>query len=371
MDTRIMACLAVTGALISWNCASDQPEYGGSGNWTKFTGNPVLKPGRKTPGSPIGNDYYNVSDPCVIKAGGAYKMWYTSSGPSAVSAVNHANISYAESPDGIAWEKFEENPVLDMSPGSWDAFAVETVSVLIDAAEPDPGRRYKAWYAGRTSDAPGNPGYDIGYAWSPDGKAWTKRGSPVLVRGTGGAWDNRFLEGPTVIKDGGIYKMWYAAMDGEANGQASDGKVCIGYAESDNGIDWDKHGDPVMLTGGSGAWDSVTVQDPSALKIDGSYYLWYGGKSRDTRNYGQQSGFAWSIDGLHWMKSPSNPVLARGSPGDWDAATASYGAVILDGSALKMWYTGMDADYDPPLSIPGFWEIGYASRAVPDGVIRE
>ncbi len=80
------------------------------------------------------------------------------------------------------------------------------------------------------------------------------------------------------------------------------------------------------------------------------------------KNYGQQTGFAWSNDGEKWEKSARNPVLARGPSGQWDAATASYGSVVVNADRLEMWYTGMDRDYDPPSSIPEYWEIGYASR---------
>jgi predicted GH43/DUF377 family glycosyl hydrolase len=366
---KFLKALATT--LLFAACASGVPELPGNGNWSKYAGNPVLMPGRKTPGAAIGNDYYNLSDPCVIKDAGVYKIWYTSSGKTAAIPENHCSISYAESPDGISWSKNAGNPVLDASPASWDAYAVETVTVLLDADEPDAARRYKMWYAGRTSEEAGNPAYDIGYAWSADGKAWTKHPSPVMARGTGGAWDNRFLEGPSVIKDGETYKMWYAAMDAEGNGQASDGKVCIGYAESDDGIEWNKRGEPVMLTGGQASWDFVTVQDPCVLKIGGAYYLWYGGKSRDVKNYGQVTGFAKSSDGIVWVKSDSNPAIGRGDGGSWDAVTASFGSVILDGGALKIWYTGMDRDYDPPLSVPDYWEIGYAVRELVDGDVEE
>jgi predicted GH43/DUF377 family glycosyl hydrolase len=279
---------------------------------------------------------------------------------------NHCNISYAESADGIAWTKYGGNPVLDASPSSWDAYAVETVTVLIDD-DAEAGERYKMWYAGRTSDIAGNPGYDIGYAWSADGVSWTKSGAPILVRGSGAEWDNYFLEGPSVIQDQGIFKMWYAGMDAVGNNQASDGKVCIGYAESADGVAWMKHAGPVLITGGPGAWDSMTCQDPCVLMIGDSYGLWYGGKSGDVRNYGQRTGFALSDDGISWTKSAANPVFGRGAAGSWDAVTASYGTLLLDGDTLKLWYTGMDKDYAPPASVPDFWEIGYASMLIEDG----
>jgi hypothetical protein len=85
------------------------------------------------------------------------------------------------------------------------------------------------------------------------------------------------------------------------------------------------------------------------------------------KNYGQRTGFALSSDGISWTKSMANPVFGRGGAGSWDAVTASYGTLLLDGDTLKLWYTGMDKDYDPPASMPEYWEIGYAYRTIEDG----
>jgi len=361
--------LLCVAAMIVLGCASAAPGQAGNGGWTKYGANPVLKPGRKKPGAPVGHDYYNLSDPCVVKVGEEFYMWYTSSGVTAGIPVNHCSISLAVSLDGISWEKRGSGPVLDADPGAWDAYAVETACVVLDGADAE--RPFKMWYAGRTKDVKGDPGYDIGYAWSADGMAWTKHPSPVLKRGSGGAWDNYFLEGPTVVMDDGSFKMWYAAMDAVADGQASDGKVCIGYAESVDGVEWERSGAPVLSVGGPGAWDSVTVQDPCVIERDGRYFMWYGGKSDDVRNYGQRIGFASSSDGLSWKKSDSNPVMDRGPAGSWDAVTARFGSLVLAGDTLRMWYTGMDKDYDPPGSVPDYWEIGYAWRTVAGGAVTE
>jgi hypothetical protein len=33
---------------------------------------------------------------------------------------------------------------------------------------------------------------------------------------------------------------------------------------------------------------------------------------------------------------------------------------LIDGNIIKIWYTGMDKDYNPGL--PDYWEIGYAEK---------
>ena len=76
-------------------------------SWTKYSGNPVLDLG--PPGSWDGD---SISDACVIKENGGYKMWYTGQTYGATSADDVFKIGYATSPDGIHWTRDSGNPVL-------------------------------------------------------------------------------------------------------------------------------------------------------------------------------------------------------------------------------------------------------------------
>jgi len=322
-------------------------------NWIKYPNNPVLK--RDTVIANLPNDLIAISDCWVIKEGATYKMWYTCGGINyPADTLLRSRICYCESLDGIAWTKYIGNPVLDVSyTGGWDSSGVETVSILIDSLAP-PAERYKMWYAGQYFNA---YRYDFGYAYSADGINWTKNPTQVLQIGSSTSWEGAFIEGPSVLKDGGIYKMWYAGYS------LMDGKVNIGYATSLDGIVWIKHISNPVLTTSAGSWDSIYVQDPHVIKIGSTYHMWYGGVDQGA-NYGQQTGYAYSNDGINWVKSISNPVLITGGVGDWDDNTASFGSVLLDGGTLKMWYTGKDVDPLPPAgSLNYYWEIGYATDA--------
>lgn len=318
--------------------------------WTKYPG-PVLE--RDTVLANFPNDLIAMSDPWVLKFGTTYKMWYTCGGLNYPADTElRSRICLCESSDGINWTKNASNPVLDVSyNGAWDSLGVETVSVLIDSAAPAM-ERYKMWYAGQYFNA---YRYDIGYATSPDGVQWTKHGSPVLQVGSPTAWDGGFLEGPSVLFDQGIYKMWYTGYD------LTNGKVNTGYATSPDGISWTKYaGNPVISIGTPGTWDSYTVQDPHVLKIGNQFHMWYGGQDQDSI-YGQQTGYATSFDGIVWTKSPQNPVLLKGTAGDWDANIASFPSVMLDQGEWKLWYTGKDVDPPPAGSLDYYWELGYAT----------
>lgn len=348
-----ISLLAIICVLVGSNVLSAQT------NWTKLAGNPVLR--RDTNIAALPTDLYAISDCFIIKEGATYKMWYTSGGFNyPPDTLMRSRISYATSTDGISWNKYAGNPVLDVDySGGWDSLGVETISVLIDSAAPA-NERYKMWYAGQYFNS---YRYDIGYAYSPDGINWTKHNAPVLSVGNTSEWDNGFIEGPSVIKDGNTYKMWYCGYDAIPDASGTDGKANVGYATSPDGINWTKYaGNPILVTG-INTWDSIYVQDPHVIKENGEYHMWYGGGSNGTY-YDQQVGYATSLDGITWTKFPLNPVLTRGNNGDWDQILSSFPSVINDGGTYKMWYTGRDVDPLPVGSLNYYWEIGYATAPV-------
>ena len=325
-------------------------------SWTKDAGNRVLR--RDTVVSDFPNDIIAISDCWVAKEGTSYKMWYTCGGLNyPTDTLLRSRLCYATSLDGINWIKYSGNPILDVSyTGGWDSLGVETATVIIDSIAPT-AERYKMWYAGQYFNS---YRYDIGYAFSSDGINWTKHASPVIQVGSTSEWDNGFLEGPSVMKEGSIYKMWHCGYDVSVDGSGTDGHTNIGYATSTDGINWTKYIDNPVLRTGADTWDSINVQDPHVIKQGSMYYMWYGGGS-STSNYDQQVGFAYSSDGISWTKSTYNPVLAKGAPGQWDANTASFPSVVNDDGVLKMWYTGKDVDPPPANSFNYYWELGYAT----------
>jgi predicted GH43/DUF377 family glycosyl hydrolase len=222
-----------------------------------------------------------------------------------------------------AWIKLAGNPVLNTgASGAWDDTYVFAPSVILD------GSTYKMWYRGASATGGG-----VGYATSPDGLAWTKHGSaPVLSPGAAGSWDAKSVSFPVVIKDGTTYKMWYTGLDASSIGR-------VGYATSADGITWMKYaGNPVLGVGAAGSWDSTYAGMASVIKVGTTYKLWYRGGSAT----GGAIGYATSPDGLAWIKYA--PAITGGS-GGWDT-TPYQPAVIFDGMAYHMWYSGCDQTGD-------------------------
>ena len=293
-------------------------------NLTKHAGNPVLIAG--TAGS---WDDDAVWGPAVLKDGSSYKMWYTGD-----DGANPSRIGLATSTDGTTWTKAATNPVLSPSMG-WETKGIRAGSVISD------GGLYKMWYTGLDSSGDSR----IGYATSPDGVNWTKYGSnPVLYTGNWGSWEDKDVERPTVFKEGSTYHLWYTGNDGMT--------LRIGHATSDDGIGWTKDpANPVLDIGSPGAWDWLNVYGPSVVKVGAEYKLWYSGQ---TLPHAWQTGYALSSNGSAWTRGTM--LIPEGSSGAFDAASADYPSVLVDGDKFKIWYSGLNKGGDQT--------IGYATAGI-------
>jgi len=338
-------------------------------NWTKHP-TPVLSRSALFP------DWKGLAtgDAFVMNDNDTLKMWYSGVGwLTGSDPCPRVRIGYAWSLNGITWNEFAGNPVLNISSDTskFDSDGIETPTVIKDPSAPA-SERFKLWYAGRKTKCSSVNDHKFGYAYSQDGINWTKySGNPVLVPGSSSSWYNTFISSPSVILEGGIYKMWFTAPDLVINSQPTDGKGNIGYATSTNGINWTVHPAAVLIAGAQSNWDSASIAEPSVVKVGNTYHMFYSALDKWTiENF--QVGYANSTDGINWIKSTQNPVLKIGSSGKWDRYWASHPAVIYDtlNKKFRMWYTGRDTA--TIVALTGyFWDIGYAESNFSLGISED
>ena len=151
--------------------------------------------------------------------------------------------------------------------------------------------------------------------------------NPVLAVGTTG-WDETIAVAGTVLRHGGMYKMWY------------EGDDSFGYATSDDGINWVKWpSNPVMEPGPVGSWDENNIDHPSVVIVGSTYHMFYSAEDMSNDN---RIGHATSPDGFNWTRDPENPVIDIGTPATWDEFEAIHPFVIYDNGQFRMWYNGHD-----------------------------
>jgi len=111
---------------------------------------------------------------------------------------------------------------------------------------------------------------------------------------------------------------------------------------------------PVLPRGTNGEWDDAFVGGPYVLFDGTTYHMWYAGYDGST---GTNIGYATSPDGITWTKYSGNPLLTSGPSGSWDEVTDYQPSVLFDGTIYHMWFGGHDGTIR---------RIGYATS--PDGV---
>jgi len=122
-------------------------------------------------------------------------------------------------------------------------------------------------------------------------------------------------------------------------------------------IRWTRYrGNPVLEEGYLEDWDEGGVGG-ACIIIDGSAYkMWYTGLHVGPC---PEIGYATSSDGKSWTKYGANPVLTKGEPGAWDDEGVGSCCVIKEGdTSYKMWYTGT-----PDSSLNEIPAIGYATSS--------
>ena len=111
--------------------------------------------------------------------------------------------------------------------------------------------------------------YHIKYAESKDGINWDRRG---IVCIDFKSKDEYAIARPCVIKEDGIYKMWYSYRGGSDTYR-------IGYAESTDRIKWERKDEEAGIDVSESGWDSEMICYAFVFEHKGKKYMLYNGNS--------------------------------------------------------------------------------------------
>ncbi|OGM02434.1 hypothetical protein A2115_03110 [Candidatus Woesebacteria bacterium GWA1_41_8] len=163
--------------------------------------------------------------------------------------------------DGKTFKRYAPGPILDRGP--YDAGFVGSCCVLPE------GDRWRMWYVSCTGwelvDGKMRHNYHIKYAESRDGINWQRDG---IVSIDFASKEEYAIARPCVIKENGLYKMWYCYRGDYYR---------IGYAESKDGISWERKDGLLGLDVSETGWDSEMVAYPFVFDHKGTRYMLYNG----------------------------------------------------------------------------------------------
>jgi len=340
-------------------------------------------------------DIDNVLSPCVIKDGNKYKMWYQAGG------VNN-RILYSESTNGMKWSipkmvidinlidynsnhsmqpfVIKENDVYKMWFVGHDSsnnrrilvafsdngvvWSTPILAVDIDNTEYNDthsespfvlkeNNTYRMWFTGNDGSVD-----RILFTISTDGVNWDKPSLAIDKDRTLEVYDGKVFS-PFIIKEGGIYRVWYAGENGTTNRILytelnQESKEVISVSNKQRNLPYELHKKPIVIISGYGTGPGVGDGDewywhreasgynsehsinPFIIKDGSTYKMWFtGDNGTNTRIL-----YSTSTDGVNWI----TPVLAidKGAGASPNENGSEDPTVIKDGDTFKMWFVGLD-----------------------------
>ncbi len=125
--------------------------------------------------------------------------------------------------------------------------------------------------------------YNIKYAESKDGINWERSGKVMID------FKNKkegAISRPCMIKENDLYKMWYSyrsVIDYRTNKENS---YRIGYAESEDGINWERMDNKTGIDISEDGWDSTMIEYTNIVSFNNSKYLFYNGNEFGETGFG-------------------------------------------------------------------------------------
>ncbi len=202
----------------------------------------------------------NINRHCVLKMDGKYKMWYTG------QANDASYIGYAESQDGIHFERVQKDPIL-VSEREWEFPSVMNPCVMYENGI------YRMWYSAGETYEPNV----LAYAESADGIHWQKYGTePIFMAEPKNIYEQDRVAGCHITKTEDMgYILCYIGYE-----TIHKANICV--ARSDDGITgWERYSLNPIVTPTPGEWDGDACYKPSLLwnEEENKWMLWYNGRN--------------------------------------------------------------------------------------------
>lgn len=184
----------------------------------------------------------------------------------------HDSIGVAISEDnGATFKKAFVGPVIERS--HHEGFISASAYALYEEDK----KKFRIWYLSGTGfttiNGHAEPLYCIRYRESEDGMYWKPFEKPAIPCQN----EHECIARPSVLKEDGIYKMWYSYRDTENYRTDPTKSYSIGYAESKDGIDWVRMDDKAGIVQSETGWDSEMIAYPYVIKYGDKKYMFYNG----------------------------------------------------------------------------------------------
>jgi hypothetical protein len=221
-----------------------------------------------TPGERGLFDDSGASLGCVVTVGQARYLYYLGWNLGVtVPWRNSIGLAVSHGP-GQPFRKYSPAPLLDRC--SVDPYSISYPWVLQDE------NCFRMWYGSNLQwgAAQADMHHVLKYAESRDGIHWQREGQVAI--GLDGP-DEYALCRPSVIKENGLYRMWYCHR-GDA--------YRMGYAESSDGVHWQRRDEQAGIAPSASGWDSEMLAYPCVFRHRDRLWMLYNGNRYGRDGFG-------------------------------------------------------------------------------------
>jgi predicted GH43/DUF377 family glycosyl hydrolase len=220
--------------------------------------------------------------PINVLRDGVRVLAYTTGWNRKVSVSADASIGLAISHDnGLTFQRYGKGPLLSAS--------LNEPFLVADAFVARYGDCYHMWYIYGTKwqkfsemAAPDRI-YKIAHAISPDGINWQREGRQIISDRLN-ADECQAL--PTVIFLNGVYHMYFCYRQAHGFRTQSSCAYRIGYAWSDDLLNWVRDDEQAGIVVSEQGWDSQMQCYPHVFECEGKVYLLYNGNEFGRHGFG-------------------------------------------------------------------------------------
>jgi len=231
-------------------------------------------------GGPGTFDEFGIMPASVHWQGNTDQVFLYYSGWSRSYTLPYSNYTgLAISDDGgRSFHKHSPGPIVDRTP--WELYSATSPAVYRQSES-----SWHMFYCSGTGWHKVNERwehtYDIKYASSSDGKTW-RQGNRTII-----AAHDEFeaLTRPTVICKDDQYHMWYCY---RGSRDFRDGRESyrIGYAVSDDIVNWRRCDQASGISPSDEGWDSLMMAYPNVVRIQDEWVMFYNGNSFGKEGFG-------------------------------------------------------------------------------------
>lgn len=211
-----------------------------------------------SPGEAGAFDDSGTSMGCIVQDGTRTLLYYLGWNLG-VTVPWRNSIGLAVRDAAGAFRRFSRAPVLDRNPT--DPFSISYPFVMHE------GDRWRMWYGSnlKWGSRQEDMQHLLKYAESEDGTHWKPSGEVSVNFARPGEYA---MSKPSVIRENGMYRMWYSYRGAAYR---------IGYAESADGIHFERRDELAGISVSDTGWDCESVEYPHVFDHAGQRYMLYNG----------------------------------------------------------------------------------------------